>query len=160
MPGGGVAAAWEITARVPSARVVMLTVSADDRDLFPALRAGACGYLLKDTDPATLADALAGACHGEAPMPAALVGRVLESFRVRDARRREVRPVDGAHLTAREWEVMDLLGQGLGTNQVARRLSVSDATVRSHVASAGRKLGTTHRGAAVAAFTRGSISTP
>lgn len=163
MPGGGVAAAWEIAARLPSTRIVMLTVSDDDRDLFPALRAGACGYLIKDIDPATLGDALVDACAGRAPMPPQLVARVLESFRTREARRRPI--AGGAHpqLTSREWEVLDLLRGGLSTRQVARRLCVTDATVRSHVAAAARKLGVPTREQALEAFAAagsGAPSTP
>lgn len=161
MPGSGVAAAWEIAARLPGTRIVMLSVSCEDRDLFPALRAGACGYLVKDIDPARLPDALADACAGGAAMPRALVSRVLESFRTREARRR---PLGGEQqLTGREWEVLDLLNRGMSTGQAARRICVSDATVRSHAAAAARKLGASTREQALAAFRaggRGTNSTP
>ena len=150
MPGGGVCAAWEIVARLPATRVVMLTVSDDDRDLFGALRAGACGYLLKDMDPARLPAALADAHEGGAAIPRALVGRVVESLRGRDARRR---PLAGdTPLTAREWETLDLLRRGLTTAQVARRLTLSAATVRSHVAAATHKLGASSRAEAIERF--------
>lgn len=159
MPGSGVAATWEICARLPAARVVMLTVSEDDRDLFPALRAGAQGYLLKDMDPAALPGALADACAGRAAMPRALMGRVLESLRTREPRRR---PVTGPEqrLTGRQWEVLDLLSRGLTTHQVARRLSLTEATVRSHVATASERLGARDRDEALDRFVRGRISTP
>ncbi len=83
MPGSGIAAAWEITARLPETKVVMLTVSRDDDDLFAALRAGASGYLLKDTDPARLAHALDDVLAGEAAIPRSLVARLAEEFRER-----------------------------------------------------------------------------
>ena len=73
MPGSGLAAAWEIAARLPRAKIVMLTVSDEDDDLFAALRAGADGYLLKTMNLQRLPDALAGVCSGEAAMPRALV---------------------------------------------------------------------------------------
>src|SRR5262249_30517065 len=72
MPGGGITAAAELAEALPFMPIVMLTVSDTDEDLFEALRAGARGYLLKDTDPARLPHALRGALNGEAPMPRAL----------------------------------------------------------------------------------------
>lgn len=86
MPGGGLAAAWEMSARLPQAKIVMLTVSDDDDDLFAALRAGADGYLLKTMNLRRLPDALAGVCFGEAAMPRALVARVLERFHGQEPR--------------------------------------------------------------------------
>lgn len=159
MPGGGVAAAWEVCARLPAARVVMLTVSDDDRDVFPALRAGAHGYLLKDMDPAALPAALADACAGAAAIPRTLMGRVLESLRTREARRRPLAAATSRHLTARQWETMDLLARGLTTGQVARRLCLSEATVRSHAATATERLGAPDRETALEAFRRGRTST-
>jgi DNA-binding NarL/FixJ family response regulator len=153
MPGGGVAAVWEITARLRQTRVVMLTVSADDNDLFAALRAGAAGYLLKDTEPGQLADALGDVVEGRAAIPGALVARLVEEFRDRGPRRRS--PLlrdDEAKLTSREWQVLDLLRQGLTTAAIARRLVVSQATVRTHVAAILRKLDVPDRAAAVSFF--------
>jgi DNA-binding NarL/FixJ family response regulator len=94
MPGGGLAAAWEIAARLPQAKIVMLTVSDEDSDLFAALRAGADGYLLKTMNLRRLPAALAGVYSGEAAMPRALVARVLERFHGREPRWRHpaVRP--------------------------------------------------------------------
>jgi DNA-binding NarL/FixJ family response regulator len=89
MPGSGVAAAWEIAARLPQVKIVMLTVSDDDADLFAALRAGADGYLLKTMNLERLPDALEGAYLGEAAMPRTLVARVLEHFRGREPRWRQ-----------------------------------------------------------------------
>jgi DNA-binding NarL/FixJ family response regulator len=113
MPGGGIAAAWEITARLPQVKVVMLTVSTDDRDLFAALKAGAAGYLLKGMDPRELPRALAGVVRGEAAIAPALLGRVITEFRDRSARRRTT-TAEGAEaqLTSREWQVLELLGGG------------------------------------------------
>ena len=86
MPGSGLAAAWEIAARLPQTKIVMLTVSDEDTDLFTALRAGADGYLLKTMNMRRLPDALYGVCRGEAAMPRALVARVLEQFHGREPR--------------------------------------------------------------------------
>jgi DNA-binding NarL/FixJ family response regulator len=146
MPGGGVAAAWEITSRLVDAKVVMLTVSRDDGDLFAALRAGAAGYLLKDIDPDRLGDALADVMAGEAAIPRSLVTRVLTEFRDRSPRRRALLGTsDESSLTSREWQVLELLRQDLQTSEIARRLFISQATVRSHVAAILRKLRVTDR---------------
>lgn len=140
MPGSGIAAAAEITRRLPQTAVVMLTRSAEDEDLFDALRAGAAGYLLKGDDPRGLPDALRGVLDGEAAMSPALVTRILQEFRA-PARRPFVRRSAAAgRLSAREWEVMELLAQGLTTDDVARRLFLAPTTVRVHVSSVLRKL--------------------
>ena len=140
MPGNGITATREITRCLPGTAVVMLTASAEDDDLFDSLRAGAVGYLLKDTDPSMLVDVLRGALLGEAAMSRRLVSRVLEEFRSPAIRRFARRSRAAAKLSAREWEVMELLGQGLSTDEVAGRLFVSPTTVRVHVSSVLRKL--------------------
>ena len=142
MPGGGAKATWEISARLPTTKIVMLTVSRDDTDLFAALQAGAAGYLLKDMDPARLPHALADVLEGRAALPRALVARLIEQFRDRSPRRRTV--VGGedptSRLTSREWQVLDLMRQDLSNSQIARRLSLSPVTVRTHVNSILKKM--------------------
>ena len=141
MPGGGIPAAAQILAALPQTAVVMLTVSQNDADLFDSLRAGAAGYLLKDTDPERLPHALRGVMAGEAAVPRQLVSRVLDEFRS-SGRRRRLPSVGsrGAELTSREWEVLEMLRRGLTTAQVAERLAVSPVTVRRHVSSILQKL--------------------
>jgi DNA-binding NarL/FixJ family response regulator len=160
MPGGGLAAAWEITARLPRTKIVILTVSDDDADLFAALRAGAHGYLLKSMNLRGLPDALEGVLAGEAAMPGALVARVLEQFRGHEPRWR--RPVAdrwlGQRLTSREWEVLALLARQQSTSEIARRLMLSTVAVRVHIAAIVRKLGVPDRAAAVDLF-RGDAET-
>ncbi|GAA2018508.1 response regulator transcription factor [Terrabacter terrae] len=140
MPGNGIQAARDITKAAPEVAVVMLTQSAEDDDLFDSLRAGASGYLLKDTDPATLADKLRGVLDGEAAMPPRLVARIMDEFRAPAKRRFARRSVAAAKLSAREWEVMQLLGEGLSTEKVSQRLFLSPTTVRVHVSSVLKKL--------------------
>jgi len=118
----------------------MLTQSREDEDLFDSLRAGASGYLLKDTDPAKLPDALRGVLAGEAAMPAALVTRVLQEFRRPRRRVMPSRSAAAIKLSNREIEVMELLGQGHSTEEVANKLFVSPTTVRVHVSTVMRKL--------------------
>jgi DNA-binding NarL/FixJ family response regulator len=151
MPGNGVRAAETIAREVPEAAVVMLTVSRTDIDLFDALRAGASGYLLKDIDPARLPLALEGVLNGEAALPRRLVALLIEEFRERKRRRRI--PLLGRHgvtLTDREWEVLDLMRQGLSTEDIAHRLFISPVTVRTHVSAILRKLRVPSREAALA----------
>lgn len=139
MPGNGIHAAQQINRQRPQTAIVMLTQSTDDDDIFDSLRAGAAGYLLKDADPASLPGALRGVLAGEAAMPAALVTRILQEFR-RPARRHFRRSSAAAKLSAREWEVMEMLGQGLSTEEVGKRLFLSPTTVRVHVSTVLRKL--------------------
>lgn len=140
MPGNGISAAREIARSLPGTAVVMLTASAEDDDLFDSLRAGASGYLLKDTDPDLLVDSLRGVLEGEAAMSRRLVGRIMEEFRSPATPRFARRSRASAMLSAREWEVMELLGEGLSTDEVARRLFLSPTTIRVHVSGVLRKL--------------------
>jgi DNA-binding NarL/FixJ family response regulator len=153
MPGGGIAAAWEITARLPETRVVMFTVSREDDDLFDALKAGATGYLLKDTDPERLPLALLDVANGEAAIPRALVARLANEFRDRGPRRRALLGHDlNGHLTSREWEVLELLRDGLSTREISGKLYISQVTVRSHIAAILKKLRVPDRNAAIMLF--------
>ena len=158
MPGSGLAAVWEITARLPDAKIVILTISDNDASLFGALRAGVSGYLLKTMNLKRLPDALNGVCSGEAAMQRTLVARVLERFRWREPRWRQTADTGPARwrLTSREWEVLDLLAQGRSTAEIAERLVISSSAVRVHIASIVRKLGVANRAAAVELFRRRS----
>ncbi len=149
MPGGGIRAAQEISRQLPETAVVMLTQSDNDDDLFDSLRAGAAGYLLKDTPPDQLGDALRGVLSGRAAMSPRLVTRVLDEFRAPARRRLGRKSPAAAKLSAREWEVMELLGQGLTTDQVASRLFLSPTTVRVHVSAVLRKLRVKDRASAI-----------
>lgn len=145
---GGIEAAAEIAARLPGTAIVMLTVSADEDDLFAAIRAGAGGYLLKDVDPGRLPAALEGVLAGEAAIPRRLVGRIVEEFGERRRRRIPLLTSGGAELTRREWEILELLRGGASTAEVAERLRISQVTVRRHVSEVLRKLRVPDRGAA------------
>lgn len=140
MPGGGIQAAQRIARQLPDTRVVMLTQSDADDDLFDSLRAGACGYLMKGSDPGELGPALRGVLAGEAAMSPYLVMRVLDQFRAPAKRRFSRNSAAATRLSPREWEVMDLLRQGNSTEEVARRLFMSPTTVRVHVSAVLRKL--------------------
>lgn len=151
MPGDGIAAAAEIAERLPGTRVVMLAASAEDEALFGALRAGARGYLLKDTNPDRLAIALEGVMSGEAALPRVLTSRLIDEFRSRDRRRHiPALRLGGEPLTEREWEVLELMREGLSTREIAQRLKISAVTVRRHVSATLRKLGVSDRAGALA----------
>jgi DNA-binding NarL/FixJ family response regulator len=154
MPGSGVGAAWEIKARLPDTKIVMLTVSELDSDLFAALRAGADGYLLKTMNLERLPHALWGVLDGQAPIQRTLVARILEHFETHEPRRRQLIPSGEltGRLTSREWEVLELLAQGRSTSEIARELVLSKSAVRVHIAALVKKLAVEDRAAAAAIF--------
>jgi DNA-binding NarL/FixJ family response regulator len=156
MPGGGVAAAWEIAARLPTTKVVMLTVSDDDADLFRALRAGAVSYLVKEIDFAVLPLALRDVAEGRAAIPPELVARMVTQFHSNDPRFRttEVGTELGPRLTSREWDVLAGLAEGLSTRDIARRLQLKPSGVRAHISAVVQKLGVRNRQEAVEMFRR------
>jgi DNA-binding NarL/FixJ family response regulator len=150
MPGNGIAAASQISAALEETAIVMLTVSRSDQDLFDSLRAGASGYLLKETEPERLPLALRGVLAGEAAIPRTLAARLIEEFRERGRRRKlPLLGRRGVELTSREWEVLDLMRQGATTEQMAARLFVSPVTIRTHISSILKKLRVTDREAAI-----------
>ena len=142
MPGiGGVEAIRLIRERRPQARVLVLTSFLEDEKLFPAVRAGAAGYLLKDVEPQELVRAIRTAHEGEALLHPAVATRLMEEFSAggRGARGAE------ADLTAREREVLGLIGRGLPNKLIARDLGIAEKTVKTHVSSILAKLGVTDR---------------
>ena len=153
MPGDGISAAARIAAAHPDVCIVMLTVLRDDDALFAALRAGASGYLLKDTDPDRLPDALRGALCGEVAIPRPLMRRVIDEFRRRGSRSVVTAEGRAASLTPRELEVLDLLKTGKTTSEIAKALLVSTVTVRSHIAAIMRKLHVSDRAEALSLVT-------
>jgi len=149
LPGGGVRAARALATKLPETAVVMFTASDSEEDFFDAMRAGAAGYLLKGTDPERLPHALRGVVAGETAIPRKLLPRLLEQFRGQSGRRASVHGSRGPLLTAREWEVLELVRDGLSTREIGARMFISDVTVRRHVSSAVRKLQVPDRAAAV-----------
>jgi len=141
MPGSGITAASAISVKLPDTAIVILTVSHDDADLFDALRAGAAGYLLKDTDPRRLPELLTNVIRGQGALSPGLIAKLIEEFRERGRRRRlPLQGSRGVELTSREFEVLDLLRQELSTSEIATRLFIAEVTVRTHISSILRKL--------------------
>jgi DNA-binding NarL/FixJ family response regulator len=157
MPGSGIAATAAIAAAVPATKIVILTVSRDDSDLFRAIQAGAVGYLLKD-DLEEIPSVVHRVLRGEALLSGALTARVLEEFRLRGRRQRlgsHGRNGDG--LTAREWDVLELLAEDLNTSEIAQRLSIQEVTVRTHIATMLKKYGVSTRQAALRRYRQGQV---
>jgi two-component system, NarL family, response regulator LiaR len=150
MPGlDGIAATRRIIAARPHQLVILLT-SADQDDIgMLGLRVGAAGYLRKDVDLEALPRAILGALHGEAAVSRTMAMRIIEELRHAPATSERPGPV-GSVLTRREWEVLDLIGEAMTTDEIADALFVSGETVRSHVKSILRKLGVRSRREAVA----------
>ena len=146
MPGaGGLAAIRQLSADLPTIRVLVLTTYDSDADILPAVEAGAAGYLLKDTPRDTLVGAIFAAARGETVLAPSVAGRLVHRLRSApgDA------PAARETLSARETEVLALAGRGLTNAQIGRELFVSEATVKTHLLRAYAKLGVSGRTAAV-----------
>jgi DNA-binding NarL/FixJ family response regulator len=145
MPGmDGLTALPRIREQAPEAEVVVLTASDAEESLLGAIRAGASGYLLKTEPPEQIAGFLRGVARGEAALSGGVARRLLE--RVREGGRLGGIPESIARvLSAREVEVLLLLDEHLGTEEIAQRLYISEHTVRSHVKNLLRKLGVSSR---------------
>jgi two-component system nitrate/nitrite response regulator NarL len=150
MPGNGIAATAAIASMVPRTKIVILTVSQNNDDLFRAIQAGAVGYLLKDKGLKEIAPVLRRVLQGEAFLSGELTARVLEEFRLRGRRKW----LGGSKrsdelLTRREWEVLELLAEDLTTAQIAQLLSIREVTVRTHISTMLRKYQVSTRQAAL-----------
>jgi DNA-binding NarL/FixJ family response regulator len=140
MPGvDGVEATVAICARRPGTRVIILSHSAGAQSILDAIDAGAAGYLLKDAEPSELIQAVRAAAVGQAPLSPQVAATLLEL----DARR-----CRADKLTPRGREVLRLLGQGLTNKLIARRLGITEKTVKGHLAIAFERIGVDDRGEA------------
>jgi DNA-binding NarL/FixJ family response regulator/class 3 adenylate cyclase len=133
----------------PAAKVVMLTTFDMDEYVYEALRAGASGFLLKDTPPEQLVDGIRAVASGEALLAPAITRRVIEEFVRRPPESARPAPPELDELTDREREVLRLIARGLSNAEIAAELVVSDATVKTHVAHVLQKLGLRDRVQAV-----------
>ena len=153
MPGlDGLTALPQLREAAPECEVVVLTASETEENLLAAIRAGAAGYLLKSEPPERIVGFLRGVANGEAALSGAVARRLLEQVRVGGGRGSGVPDSIAARLSARELEVLLLLDEHLGTDAIAKRLFISEHTVRSHVKSLLRKLGASSRREALEAL--------
>lgn len=146
----GIAATRRILRSMPDTKVIMLSATTDEDLALLAIRAGATGYLTKGSDLAALPRVLKRVSEGEAAIPRSLATQLIEWLRIGPEGSDGVRPVR-SDLTAREWEVLDLLCAERTTGQISEELQMSVETVRSHVKHILRKLGVHSRAEAIAA---------
>ena len=154
----GVEATRRIRAEHPGTQVVVLTTYADDESLFPALRAGARGYLTKDAGGDEIVRAVESVLSGDAGLSPSVQRRLLERL----SEPEPVAPVEAPDgLTARETEVLLLIAEGFSNQEIARRLHVSTATVKTHINNLFSKTGLKDRAQAVRyAFGKGLVRPP
>lgn len=148
MPGmDGIRATATILAQRPATRILALTTFDDDDHLYPALNAGACGFLVKDASPADLLQAIHRAAAGEQPFSPEVLRRLVDSAVA--ARDGSTVPAPGparpSGLTPRETEVLTLVSEGLGNAEIAQQLHLGITTVKTHIANLMNKTGATNR---------------
>ena len=157
----GVEATRRIRAEHPGTQVVVLTTFADDASLFPALRAGARGYLTKDAGGDEIVRAVESVLSGDAGLSPSIQRRLLERLSEPEPQPQSgpAEPPDG--LTARESEVLVLIAEGLTNQEIARTLHVSTATVKTHINNLFAKTGLKDRAQAVRyAYGKGLVRPP
>jgi DNA-binding NarL/FixJ family response regulator len=142
---GGIGATQAIVDANPSARVLIVTITAGDDEILDALIAGACGYMLKDAPATELVAALRAAADGDATITPAVTARLLERLRAQVIAQRVDPPPKPPPLTARERDILRLLAKGRENAAIAAELTISPATVKSHVAHLLAKLGLENR---------------
>jgi DNA-binding NarL/FixJ family response regulator len=147
----GIEATRRIRAAQPEVAVVVLTSFSDRERILRALDAGAAGYLLKDAEPSELARAIEAAARGEAPLDPKAARELLRSRRA---------PGVGETLSAREREVLAMVGEGLPNKVIAQRLAISEKTVKAHLTSVYRQIGVTDRTQAALWAQRHGIGPP
>ncbi|RQH02118.1 response regulator [Paraburkholderia dinghuensis] len=147
MPGlSGLETLQLLVQDLPDTAVVMLTVSEDGDDLTAAMRSGACGYLLKDIEAETLADAIRKAAAGQPVITEHMTAKLVERMRRPVLQPPAPRAGDtGEALTAREQEIVQELGRGASNKEIARALDLAESTVKIHVRNILRKLRMTSR---------------
>ncbi|MEV7505168.1 response regulator transcription factor [Streptomyces sp. NPDC093018] len=160
----GVEATRRIREQYPGTQVVVLTTYADDESLFPALRAGARGYLTKDAGGEEIVRAVESVLSGEAGLSPSVQRRLLERLSQAEPQLAAIvptAPVPPDGLTVRETEVLVLIAEGLSNQEIAHRLHVSNATVKTHINNLFAKTGLKDRAQAVRyAYAKGLVRPP
>lgn len=157
LPGDGIEAVRSLSELAPRLRVIVLSAEPDGEELVGAVLAGAAGYLAKDMSADRLPHAVRGVAAGEVALPRRHAEHLLAALRRRDARRTRLAAVTSSKLTDREWEVLNLLADGTSTAEMARRLRISQVTVRRHVSALLAKLGVADRKRAVEVLRRSAL---
>ena len=158
LPGeSGIACTARLRQKMPELQVIMLTVYKDIKMIFQALKAGACGYVLKRADEKEIIEAIAEVRAGGAPMTSEIARMVVRSF-MEPARASE--SADTAQLSARELEILALVAEGCPNKEIASRLHISSATVRTHLMHIYEKLHVRCRTEAAAKYLRSNPAGP
>ncbi len=134
----GIEACLSIKDSAPSAKIIMLTVSDEEADLYEAVKNGASGYLLKDSSIEEVAQAIRVVADGQSLISPSMAIKLLDEFK--QMSRSDRQQVPGPRLTDRELEVLKLVAQGLNNREIAKRLFISENTVKNHVRNILEKL--------------------
>jgi DNA-binding NarL/FixJ family response regulator len=143
MPGvNGIEAARQIRARFPNIKILVLTTYDDDEWVFDAIRAGASGYLLKDTPRQKIIEAIRGTMEGKSFLDPSVAGKLMDQLA---GIQKQPASILAGKLTDRETDVLRLLARGFTNSDIAAQLHLSEGTVRNHVSSILEKLGVSDR---------------
>lgn len=158
LPGAsGIECTGRLKALMPGMQVIMLTVYEDTTSIFSALKAGACGYLLKRSSPSDILDAVTTVCSGGAPMTSEIARKIVMTFQAPP-------PItaEATILSTRELEILELLSQGKVSKEIAEKLEISYHTVRVHLKHIYEKLHVRSRSEAMIKFMaeKGAASRP
>jgi len=138
--GGGIDACTSIKDAVPSAKIIMLTISDEEADLFEAIKAGAMGYLLKEISIDEVAGSVRAVAEGQSLISPSMATKLLTEFASMIKRGDERQPVPGPRLTEREMGVLRLVARGLNNRDIAKALFISENTVKNHIRNILEKL--------------------
>jgi two-component system NarL family response regulator len=136
----GIEATRAIKEAIPHAKILMLTVSDEEDDLYEAIKAGASGYLLKEISEEDVADAIRSVWNGQSRISPAMASKLLSEFQAMSKRAEEREQVHAPRLTDREMEVLRLVARGMNNRDIAKDLYISENTVKNHVRNILEKL--------------------
>jgi len=136
----GIEATQEIKDLLPHAKILMLTISDEEADLYDAIKAGASGYLLKEISIEEVADAIRSVWAGQSRISPSMASKLLNEFAAISKRGEERRQVPAPRLTEREMEVLGLVAEGLNNREIGVRLFISENTVKNHIRNILEKL--------------------
>jgi DNA-binding NarL/FixJ family response regulator len=141
MPGqSGIKATEQIRDNIPHAKILMLTISDEEADLYDAIKAGASGYLLKEISIDEVADAVRSVWAGQSRISPSMASKLLTEFAAMSRRAEERQQLPAPRLTDREMEVLKLVAQGMNNRDIAKELFISENTVKNHIRNILEKL--------------------